>query len=216
MANRSRKVKILLVSSSPLLRSALERAIRHAIEPVRIAEAATPEAAMKRIRRNRPSIMLLLFDTASRLGLNLVESVQAEMPDLPIVVINPFPSHHEALTIIRTRVSAYLGQKSSEKHLQSAIRRALAGQRYVSPQVAESLVLRLSGTPDGEVDEANLSPRESQVLRLLAQGHKRGEIAETLCLSPQTVSSYRSRILEKLGLKTNAELIRWAIDSQFI
>jgi DNA-binding NarL/FixJ family response regulator len=207
--------KFLLVGASPLVRAAVASLIAQA--GYRLSgsdQVSTARTAMKRIREVPPDLLILLYDTAAKLGISLIEQIVAEQPDLPILVINPSPSDHEAMTIIRSHVTGYLGRKSTPEHLVQALRRILAGRNYVSPAIAEKLLFHLGSSGD-RLDQT-LSPRETQVLGLIARGKKRAEIAETLSLSPQTISSYRSRILEKLGLGTNAELIRYAVDNKLV
>lgn len=216
MSKRSDDVRLLLAGAAPLVRAALAGLIVQAGYRLRKADqVSSRRTVLKRIRRKEVDLVVLVYDTAAGLGLNLIEQIRVEEPDLPLLVINSTPSNHEAMTIIRAGVSGYLGRKSTPEDFARSIERSLAGGHYVSPEVAERLLFQFGAASGDSIDE-QLSPREVQVLGLIAKGKKRAEIAETLALSPQTISSYRARIMEKLGLRTTAELIRYAVDHKLV
>jgi DNA-binding NarL/FixJ family response regulator len=214
-SDQERAITVLLASARPTLRAALSTLINTQPDLKVTAEAATQTDILAHAATSGFDVIVVVFNVAAGLGLNCLEQVRTQYPKVPIVVMNLSPSDHDALTIIRMELAAYLGRRSEPAHLFEALRRAVKGQRFISPAVAEQLVFQLSVTSD-EAAEGVLTPRERQVLTLIAQGIKRREIAETLRLSPQTVSTYRSRLLEKLGLKTNAQLVRYAVDEKLV
>lgn len=212
----SNDFKLLLAGASPLVRAAFAGLIAQAgYHLPKSDQVSSRKTVLNRIRKHNVDLLILIYDTAAGLGLNLIEQIRSERSDVRLLVINSSPSDHEAMIIIRAGVSGYLGRKSTPDDFSRALERLLSGGNYVSPGVAEKLLFQF-GTGSGEGITENLSGRETQVLSLLAKGKKRAEIAETLSLSPQTISSYRSRIMEKLGLETNAELIRYAVDQKLV
>jgi DNA-binding NarL/FixJ family response regulator len=214
-SDQERAVRVLLASARPTLRAALKTLINTQPDIKVTAEAATQQDVLTKAADSSFDVIVVVFNVAAGLGLDCLEQVKTQHPKVPVVVTNLSPSNHDALAIIRMELAAYLGSRSEPAHLFEALRRAVKGQRFISPAVAEQLVFQLSRTSDKTTEEV-LTSRERQVLTLIAQGKKRREIADTLCLSPQTVSTYRSRLLEKLGLKSNAQLIRYAVDEKLV
>jgi DNA-binding NarL/FixJ family response regulator len=213
--NRSKnEQQILIAGAFPLVRSALASLINRA--GYRVDEhhyAGSAGELLNRIRRDSVDLVFLIYDTASGFGLNLIEQIRAEKPDLPLLVLNSSPSDREAMAVIRAHVTGYLGRQSTPQHLVQALRKTLSGHCFVSPEIAQTLLFKIGS---GMETEPMLSSREAQVLSLISQGKKRATIAETLYLSPQTISSYRTRILEKLGVNNDAALIRYAVEHRLV
>lgn len=206
---------ITIVSESPLLRSALRRVVSENNPDLVLTEFSDPGELLSRLSKSDIEIIILCYQTSAGLGLDLLQQIKSVHPDQAVIVINLFPADHEALSILRAQADAYLGSSAGENQLFEALTRVDRGKRFISPRVAEKLVYQLSSGLELD-DEPQLSSRETQVLSLIAQGKKRADIADILCLSPQTISSYRSRILEKLGLANTAELIRYAVENQLV
>ncbi len=213
--NRSKdNQQILIAGAFPLVRSALASLISRAGYQIdEHHHAGSAGAVLNRIREDSIDLVFLIYDTASGFGLNLIEQIRAEKPDLPLLVLNSSPSDHDAMAVIRAHVTGYLGRQSTPHHLVQALRRTLSGHCFVSPEVAQTLLFKLGS---GMEAQPTLSSRETQVLSLISQGKKRATIAETLFLSPQTISSYRTRILDKLGVKNDAALIRYAVEHRLV
>lgn len=204
-------MKVILATISPLLCSSLECILKKKFTVFEVTTARKPDVFWKEIRSSAPpEIALISFEPHSGFGFRFLETLQGEMPDLPLVVWNQSSDFSDAMSIIRQGVSCYLGRQATLDHLAGALRRAAAGQKFVSPEVAEALVLELGDVTGGEQQPA-LTAREKEVLRLLSLGLKRSEIARKLSLSPQTVSTYRTKIMEKTGTKNTAHMVRWAI-----
>jgi len=148
-------------------------------------------------------------------GLDILNDLKRLRPKLPVLFLSMHPEEQYARRALKSGAAGYLTKESVPEELKTAIRRVLTGGRYVSATLAERLAFDLREGADTPVHEL-LSDREFQVLRMIASGKAVGEIAEDLSLSVKTVSTYRSRILDKTGMKTTAELIRFALRSRLV
>jgi two-component system, NarL family, invasion response regulator UvrY len=148
-------------------------------------------------------------------GLDLVKSIRAEFPKLPLLVLSAHPEDQYAVRVVRAGAMGYLTKESAEADLVEAIRRVASGKRFLTRALAEALLDALDADPDAD-PHAALSDREYQVLRLLASGLTVGGIAERLSLSVKTVSTYRARLLQKMGMSNNAELTRYALENGLV
>jgi DNA-binding NarL/FixJ family response regulator len=150
-----------------------------------------------------------------RSGLEVLKELRQELPRVRILVLSMHPEDQYAVRALRAGAAGYLTKESAPDELVKAIRRIVAGGRYVSASLAEHLALGLSDDAERSPHE-RLSDREYQVLCLLASGKSVSDVAEELALSVKTVSTYRARILEKMNLKNNAELTRYAIENHLV
>ena len=148
-------------------------------------------------------------------GLDLVKSLRAEFPETPVLVLSAHPEDQYAVRVVRAGAMGYLTKEAAEADLVAAIRRLASGKRFLTQALAESLLDALDTDPDAE-PHAALSDREFQVLRMLASGHTVGGIAERLALSVKTVSTYRTRLLQKMGMTNNAEITRYALEHKLV
>jgi DNA-binding NarL/FixJ family response regulator len=143
-------------------------------------------------------------------GLDLLKQVRALQPNMPVLILSVHPEDQYAVRMLRAGASGYLTKESAPNDLVAAVRKICAGGRYVSEALAEQLAFELDADTERPPHE-RLSDREYQVLRLLSEGLTPTAISEQLCLSVKTVSTYRTRLLEKMGMKNNAELMKYAI-----
>lgn len=143
----------------------------------------------------------------------LLKQVRAEKPDLPVLILTIYPEAQYAVRALRAGASGYLTKESLPEELIKAIRTVSQGRRYVSASLAEKLAFDLTGNAEGPLHET-LSDREYQVLCLIASGRTPTEIAEDLSLSIKTISTYRARVMEKMGMRTSAELTRYAVQNR--
>jgi DNA-binding NarL/FixJ family response regulator len=148
-------------------------------------------------------------------GLDLLAEVRRRRPDLPVLILTIHSEEQYAIRALRAGAAGYLTKESAPEQLVEAVRKVVRGGKYVSPAVAERLAYNLGRDPDQPLHET-LSDREYQVLRMVASGQTVSEVAEALALSVKTVSTYRTRILEKMGMKTNAELTHYAIKNRLV
>jgi DNA-binding NarL/FixJ family response regulator len=143
-------------------------------------------------------------------GIDILKSLLAENGRLKVLVVSMYPEEQYAVRAFRAGAAGYLNKAGAPEKLMEAVEQIIAGRKYVTAEIAQALVENLSA-PEKSLPHENLSDREFQTLKLIATGHRLSDIAETLALSPKTVSVYRARILEKMGMSNNAELTHYAI-----
>jgi DNA-binding NarL/FixJ family response regulator len=172
-------------------------------------------------RRGEVDVLLLDISMPDQSGVDALAAIKARFPELPVLILSGFPEAHYATTLLRQGASGYLNKECDPEEIANAIRLVARGRRYISPAVAEQLADSVVGgsgagsAPDKPLHEA-LSEREFQVFLRLAQGETVGHIAEALFLSVKTVSTYRTRVLEKLKLATNSDLTYYALKNGLI
>jgi two-component system invasion response regulator UvrY len=204
-------IQVLVVDDHPIVRQGLKQILTETGDISVSGEFETGHEALNAVR-NKTFDAIVLDLSMPGGGIELVKHIREEKPDLPILVLSVHPEEHYAVRALKAGASGYLTKDSAPDQLVSALRKLAAGGRYITPSLGEKLAQDLQSPVAGKTAHDALSDREYQILRLLGQGKAIGDIAADLHLSPKTVSTYRSRILEKTGLKTTAELIRYAID----
>jgi two-component system invasion response regulator UvrY len=198
-------VRVLIVDDHPLIR----RAIRELLEPETgepVEEAGTPDEALAQIRAHQWDIVLLDLSMPGNTGLQLLTTIHAERPELPILIVSAHAEDQYAVRLLRAGASGFVSKETAPDVLVRAVRRVAGGGRYISEALAEHLA-----DEKREPIEA-LSNREHEVLGLMAAGRSPTEIAASLSLSVKTISTYRARLLQKLRARTTADLIRYALE----
>jgi DNA-binding NarL/FixJ family response regulator len=174
-----------------------------------IGEASDARQAMEQLRKEQWDIALLDIALPGKSGLELLKELKAEWPRLPVLVLSAHPEDQFAVRALKAGAGGYMTKESTPEELAKGIRKILAGGRYVSPALAEKLALGvtkdLTRTP-----HETLSDREYEVMSRISSGKTVTEIAEELSLSSKTISTYRARVLEKLGVKNSAEIVHYA------
>lgn len=193
-----------------LLRHGLMKIINEHFTNVTFGEASTTAEALELVRKQKWDVVLLDINLPGRSGLDIINELKEIDPNLPILVISMYPEDQFAIRVIKAGAAGYLMKDSAPENLVTAIDRLLAGQQYITPNVAELLTKELR-TDSKKAPHELLSDREFQVLRLIASGKTVSEIADQLSLSVKTISTYRTHILDKLQMKNNAQLIAYAI-----
>lgn len=202
--------KILLADDHAIVRTGVKEIVLRELSGLICGEAGNGEQVLDLIQAEEWDLLILDIAMPGRGGLEVLGHVRAIRPKLPILVLSMHPEDQYGKQVLKAGASGYMNKESAPADLIKAIRTVLAGGRYLSARMAERLVTDLG--PQKNVDlHDSLSSREFQVLCKLSSGMTVGEIAQALQLSVPTVSTYRSRILEKLGLSTTAELIRYGI-----
>lgn len=209
------RIRLLLADDHPVVRQGLRSIVERTPDITITAEAATAADALRLGREPGWDLMVLNLSFPDGHGLDVLASLKATRPAAPVLVFSMFVDSQLALRALRTGASGYVSKDSSADVLLDAIRKTAAGRRYVSGWLAEQLVLAANGDMH-EPPHARLSEREFQVMLRLATGQRVGDIANVLALSAKTVSTYRARILEKLGVSTNAEIAAYAIRNQLV
>ena len=208
-------MNILIVDDHPIVRHGLRLLLETRGAAKRVGEAADAAEAMERLREGGWEVMVLDIDLPDRSGLEVLRDAKARWPTLPVLILSIHPENMLAVRLLKSGAAGYLNKDSAPAELVEAVRRVAAGGRYISAAMAQLLAEQIGTDPAREPHE-RLSEREYQVFRLLAAGKKVGEIAEQLHLSVNTVSTYRARVLEKLGAANNAELMRYAAERRLV
>ncbi len=180
-----------------------------------VGEAASGNETLDCLRREPWDLVLLDIHMPDRSGLDVLRYIQTGYPEVRVLVMSGLPEQQYALNVLRAGASGYLSKDSSPDELMKAVRAVLAGRRYVSAALAEILVADLDGDSDKPL-HARLSTREFQIFCKLAAGRGVSEIANELSLSVKTVSTYRSRILEKMSFSANADITSYALRNGLI
>jgi two-component system invasion response regulator UvrY len=200
--------RILIVDDHPIVRRGLRQTLADAEEIGEIVDAATPQQALDCARQGPWDAVILDIGLPGRGGLEVLKDIRREVPRLPVLILSMHAEDQYAVRAVRAGAAGYLTKEAATEHLIEAVRKVVGGGRYISAELAERLATELTaGT--GRPLHALLSDREFEVLRAIASGQTVGEIAERLSLSVKTVSTYRTRTLEKMQLKNNAELMHY-------
>ncbi len=209
--------RILLVDDYPVVRQGLKQILADALPATIFGEAADAQAAERLVREETWDVIILDVSLPDKSGLDVLKALRQSRPATPILVLSMYSEEQFAVRMIRAGAAGYLNKQAASRDLVGAVQKVLAGGRYVSPSLAERLASAIELTPrhEGSPHE-RLSDREYQVFLLLASGKTVKEIAEMLALSPQTVSTHRTRILDKLGFNTNADLTGYAVQNRLL
>jgi two-component system, NarL family, invasion response regulator UvrY len=201
---------IIVCDDHPVVRQGLARIMSAELDVALLREAETAHALLELVREQPPDVVLLDVGLPGRSGLDVLQQIKQEHPRLPVLVLSVHPTNQYAIRALRAGASGYLTKDLASAELVRAVRTVTSGHRYVTPDVADRLAADLERPDDRPLYDA-LSDREFEVLILLAAGRSVMQIAQELCLSDKTISTYRCRILQKLNLKTNADIIRYAM-----
>jgi DNA-binding NarL/FixJ family response regulator len=206
-------VDIVVVDDHAVVRSGLKQFLASTEDLQIVAEAATAEEFFALLDKQACDVVLLDISLPDLNGLEVLKRIKREKPSLPVLIFSMFAEDEFAIPAINDGASGYLGKDSEPAQILAALRTVAAGNHYISPQLAERL---LTGTasPGKKLPHEMLSPREMDVLLLLSRGMALKKIADQMDLSVKTVSTYRSRLLEKLGLHSNAEIARYVLEKK--
>ncbi|WP_412062642.1 response regulator [Rubrivirga sp. IMCC45206] len=207
--------RIVIADDHALVRRGLVELLTELDDVRVVAEADSGDALLTAVRDHRVDVIVMDMSMPGPSGLDLVKSLKAEHPRVPILVLSAHPEDQYAVRVVRAGAMGYLTKESAEADLVEAVRRVASGKRYLTQALAASLLDALDLDPDQDPHTA-LSDREYQVLRLIASGMTVGAIGEHLSLSVKTVSTYRSRLLQKMGMSNNAEITRYALENGLI
>jgi DNA-binding NarL/FixJ family response regulator len=180
-----------------------------------IGQAQNAQELQELLKKDQWDVVIMDLSMPGGSGLDTLKQIKHAYPQLPVLILSMYPEDQYAVRTLKAGASGYLTKESASEELVNATTKVLNGGKYINPAVAESLLLHL-GSDDGRAPHELLSDREYQVLCMIASGKEVGQIAEELTLSVKTVSTYRARILDKMNLKTNAELTHYAIENKLV
>jgi DNA-binding NarL/FixJ family response regulator len=208
-------IRVLVADDHAIVREGLKQILAKSGDLVVAGEAATGNDVLRMVREQTWDVLVTDMSMPGRSGVELIKLVKQERPQLPVLVLSMYGEDQFAVRAIRAGASGYLNKESASDQLVSAIRKVASGGVHVSSAVAEAMFHNLRGDAQALPHES-LSDREFQVLKLIASGLSTNEIADQLTLSPKTVSTHKSRILEKMRMNNQAELIRYAVEHKLI
>lgn len=204
--------RILIIDDHEVLRDGVKRVLEK-LPDATFGEAGTVPKALKLVREQDWDLVLLDISLGERSGLEVLKELKQIRPHLPVLILTMHSEEQFARRALKAGASGYLTKDSPRAELVKAVQKVMNGGRYISAPMAEKLIFDLDKDTDRPVHET-LSDREFEVLRLMASGKSAREISGMLSLSSSTISTYRGRILKKMGMKTNAELTRYAIQNK--
>jgi two-component system invasion response regulator UvrY len=207
--------RILLVDDHPVVRQGIKQVLSGAFQPALVGEAANAEEGLAEVRSTDWDVMVLDLTLPGMSGLDLLKDLRRERPALPVLVLSMHPPDQFARRAMNAGAAGYLTKDSSPTELVKAVGEVMAGRRYLNPAVIEDLMLHQQPESGRQPHDA-LSDREYQVMRMIASGLTVTQIATRLTLSVKTISTYRARVLEKMQMKTTAELMHYAIQSGLV
>jgi two-component system invasion response regulator UvrY len=208
-------MKILIVDDHSVVRQGIKQIITDMDTPVEVGEAGNGSDAIRLLRDGVWDMVLLDINLPGKNGIEVLKQIKAEWKKLPVLMLSMYSEDQYAMRAIRSGASGYMTKETAPDELLNAIGKVTRGGRYISAAVAEKLVFDQDEGGD-EMPHHELSDREYEVLRLIASGNTVSEIADQLALSVKTISTYRSRILEKMKMKHNAELTHYAIKHELV
>ena len=203
-------IRILIADDHAIVREGLKQIVQQTTDIIVVDEASNAAETLEKVRKLQLDLLLLDISMPGRSGLDVLLEVKRDLPHLPVLILSLHPEDQYALRMIKAGASGYVTKESASEQLIQAIRKVAAGGRYMSMPLAERLVFGMVKGKDGDAHEI-LSNREFQVFRMLAGGKTVKEIADELSLSIKTISTNRTRIIEKMGLKNNSEFTQYAI-----
>ncbi len=213
--NSCTKIKVLIADDHAIVREGLKQILADTRDIVVAGDAENGFEAIKLIRRNPCEVVLLDISMPDRNGIEVLKQLRKEFPKLAVLMLSMHREDQYAIRALKAGAAGYLNKQSAPAELVTAIRQVAAGRKYVSPALAEELANQLDEDHD-RPPHAALSDREYQTMTMIASGKTVSDIAAELALSVKTISMYRSRVLQKMKLRHNAELTHYAIKNRLV
>lgn len=208
-------IRVLIADDHAIVRRGLRQILQELPDVDGIDEAANGQEVLARVRKNPYDLVLLDISMPGNSGLDVLKQIKAERPKLPVLMLSMHPEEQYAIRALKAGASGYLTKESAPEQLINALTKILQGGKYVSEVLAEHIASNL-GLSGDRLPHEQLSDREFQIMRMLASGRTVTEIGEELSLSAKTVSTYRTRVLSKMGFKNNADITRYAIQNHLL
>lgn len=208
-------IRVGIVDDHSIVRSGLRHFFSEHVELRVVGEAASGREAIDLVRDTELDVLVMDLSMPGQSGIDALAMIRAKAPDVGVLILSAYPEEHYAMNLIRQGASGYLNKECEPQEIVQAIRTIALGKRYISASVAELLAQQLERGSDGLPHE-QLSEREFQVFLKLARGRSPSEIADELSLSVKTISTYRTRLMEKLSLHSNSDLTYYALKNELI
>ena len=208
-------IQTIIADDHPMLRRGLKDILEEQADIEVVAEAGNGQELLQMISQTACDVVLLDINMPGRDGLDTLSELRRAYPKLPVLILSVYPEDQFGPRVLKSGAAGYMNKEAACDQLVHAIRKVCAGGKYISPGLAEKLASDLAADSNLAPHE-KLSDREYQVMRMIASGKTVGEIARELCLSEKTISTHRARILEKMEMKTNAQLTYYAIHNDLV
>jgi DNA-binding NarL/FixJ family response regulator len=209
------KIHVLIADDHAIVRQGLKQILSETDDLVVTGEADDGAEALQLARQQPWDVFLLDVSMPNRNGIDTLKQLKKEFPRLPVLILSMHPEEQYAVRALKAGAAGYLTKQSAPEQLVTAIRQVAGGKKYVSAAVAQQLVEALADDSD-KLPHERITDREYQVLVMIAAGNPLTQIAESLNLGVATVSTYRARLLEKMGLRSTAELIRYGLENRLV
>ena len=203
-------MQILIADDHAVVRRGLKEILADALPTADFCEAGNGDDVLSQLGKSSVAMLVLDISMPGRSGIDVLRDVKRTYPRLPVIILSCYPEDQYAVRCLRAGASAYITKDSAPEELAIATQKILSGGRYVSASLAEKLIENLDGPADKPLHES-LSDREHEVMKMVAAGVSLTEIGDRLHVSVKTISSYRARIMEKMQMKSNADLTRYAM-----
>lgn len=204
-------LKVLLTDDHAMVRTALKRVLQDVPGIALVGEADTANEALRQVREQHWDAVVLDLNMPGQNAMSVLKIMKVEQPELPVLVLSMYPEEQHAVRALKSGAAGYVGKASAADELVKAIQKVVEGDTYMSPNLAKTVTEHLRARPSQTVHEL-LSDREFTVLCAIAEGKSLSQIAEELNLSAKTVSTYRSRVLSKMTMRSNIALARYAVE----
>lgn len=208
-------IRVAIVDDHAIVRTGLRQFFSEQVDLRVCGEASNGHEALELVRQGDIDVLLMDLSMPDQSGIDALVAIKARAPDLPVLILSGFPEEHYATTLLRQGAAGYLNKECDPEEIVKAIRTVFRGRKYITAGVAERLADTLGGDAD-RLPHEMLSERELQVFLRLARGETVGHIADGMSLSVKTVSTYRTRVMEKMALTSNSELTYYALKNGLI
>ena len=208
-------IKIAIIDDHALVRTGLRQFLSEQVDLTVVAEATNGAEALDIVRKGLADVLVMDLSMPGQSGVDALVAIRAREPDLPVLILSGFPETHYATQLLRQGASGYLNKECEPEEIVTAIRTVARKRKYITPAVAELLADTLDGNAHKSLHQ-QLSEREFQVFLRLAKGETIGHMADSMSLSVKTVSTYRTRVMEKMKLESNSDLTYYALKNGLI
>lgn len=208
-------IKILIADDHAVFRKGVQYTLRNEFKKVEFGEARNAEEVLDKVREQTWDLLILDIKMPGKSGFNILGQLKHWNPKLPVFILSMYPEEQYAMRVLKSGASGYMNKEKAPEELAGAVKKILSGGVYISPSLTEKLITEFGTNTDRPLHET-LSSREFQVMLMLAYGKSLTKIGDEIHLSVKTISTYRSRILEKMKMDTNAQLTGYALENHLI
>jgi len=210
-------VRLIVVDDHAIVRRGIVQVLAEHPDVQVVAEAHDYASLRAELRKHgEPDVLVMDVGLPGKNGIDILKALKEDHPRIKVLMVSMYPEDQYAVRAFRAGAYGYLNKASAPEKLLEALSQVIAGKKYVTPEIAQALIEKLNAPEDSAAPHEKLSDREFQTMKLIASGKRLADIADALALSPKTVSVYRARVLEKMGMSNNAELTHYAIKNGLV